>query len=193
MNSTRKYVTIGIVGVVAVVLLYGTILPTLNNISIEKTSNNTLPTSSPSQTKAEIDPAEPKIDTKTEIKREAIKYDTKTINDSTLEYGKTKVQNPGSYGEITYTYKITYENGKEVARELISKETTKEPVSQIVAKGTKVLWYCVDATSYDKNPYNDNKCTSSTGEILYVSDSQSRILDPSYSPGKSGHPYYNSK
>ena len=66
-------------------------------------------------------------------------------------------------------------------------------LAKVIAKGTKIVWHCVDATSYNKNPYDDNKCTSSTGEIRYVSDSQSRALDPSYSPGQSGHYYYNSK
>ena len=61
------------------------------------------------------------------------------------------------------------------------------------AKTETVTWHCVDATSYNKNAYDDNKCTSSTGEVRYVSDSQSRALDPSYTPGTSGHPYYNSK
>lgn len=54
------------------------------------------------------------------------------------------------------------------------------------------VWRCVDATSYDKNPYNDNYCTNGV-ESRYVSDSQAVQLDPSYSPGKSGHYYYNSK
>lgn len=53
-------------------------------------------------------------------------------------------------------------------------------------------WHCVDATSYNKNPYDDNKCTSSKGRIRYVSDSEARSLDPTYIPGKSGNPYYNS-
>lgn len=56
-----------------------------------------------------------------------------------------------------------------------------------------VTWKCVDATSYDGNAYNDNKCTSSTGQVRYVADSEARKLDPSYRPGKSGAWYYNNK
>ena len=53
-------------------------------------------------------------------------------------------------------------------------------------------WHCVDATSYNKNPYDDNKCVKGS-EVKYVSDSEARKLDPKYSPGQSGHSYYNSK
>lgn len=56
-----------------------------------------------------------------------------------------------------------------------------------------VTWKCVDATSYDGIANNDNKCTSSTGQVKYVSDSEAKKLDPKYKPGKSGAWYYNNK
>lgn len=129
----------------------------------------------------------------TETKKESISYETKTVEDDSIEYGQTIVRTEGSYGEKTYTYNVTYKGDKELSRELVKEEITKQPVTKVIAKGTRIVWHCVDATSYNKNPYDDNKCTSSTGEVRYVSDSQSRALDPSYSPGQSGHYYYNSK
>jgi hypothetical protein len=53
-------------------------------------------------------------------------------------------------------------------------------------------WHCVDATSYDHNAYNDNKCTKGS-ETQYVSDSPALQLDSSYSPGKAGAAYYNNQ
>lgn len=53
-------------------------------------------------------------------------------------------------------------------------------------------WHCIDATSYNQNAYDDNKCTKGS-ETRYVSDSQAIDLDPSYSPGKSGATYYNNQ
>ena len=73
------------------------------------------------------------------------------------------------------------------------KTTAKTKTKTETQKSTAVTWRCIDVTSYNKNPYDDNKCTSSTGEVRYVSDSQARALDPSYIPGTSGHWYYNSK
>ncbi len=135
----------------------------------------------------------PEKEVKTETEIKVIPYETTTVNDGNLEYGKTETRTTGVNGEKTYTYEVTYENGKETSRELIKEEVTKQPVTKVVANGTKIVWHCVDATSYNKNPYDDNRCTSSTGETRYVSDSQSRALDPSYYPGQAGHPYYNSK
>ena len=60
-------------------------------------------------------------------------------------------------------------------------------------KTNPITWHCIDVTSYNQNAYDDNKCTSSAGEVRYVSDSQAIALDPSYSPGKSGAYYYNNK
>lgn len=72
-------------------------------------------------------------------------------------------------------------------------EAPQEPIAEVTAKGTKILWHCVDATSYDRNPYNDNKCTSSTGEVRYLSDYQAEALDTTYRAGKAGAYYYNNK
>ena len=129
----------------------------------------------------------------TETKKEVLSYNTKTVDDDSIEYGKTMVRTVGQYGEKTYTYEVVYKDDEEISRELIKEEVTKKPVDEVIANGTKITWHCVDVTSYNKNPYDDNKCTSSTGEVRYVSDSQARALDSSYSPGKSGHSYYNSK
>lgn len=109
--------------------------------------------------------------TVTETKKESISYETKTVEDGSIEYGQTVVRTEGSYGEKTYTYNVTYKGDKEISRELVKEEITKQPVAKVITKGTKIVWHCVDATSYNKNPYDDNKCTSSTGEVRYVSDS----------------------
>lgn len=136
---------------------------------------------------------------KTEVKqvteKATIPYQSNTIEDPSLEYGKTEIRIKGVSGEDTYTYNVTYVNGKKVSRELVSKERTRQPVDEVIAKGTKVVitWHCIDVTSYNRNAYDDNKCTSSAGEVRYTSDSQARALDPTYSPGKAGAYYYNNK
>lgn len=116
-------------------------------------------------------------ETKVEKKTEAIPHDTKTVEDSSLEYGKTKVRTTGVDGVKTYTYNVTYENGKETKRELVSTEITKEAVDEVIAKGTKIKWTCVDVTSYDYNWNNDMLCTSSTGERRYTSYEGARALE----------------
>ena len=176
--SEKIAISLGVTAVAGIVL-GGVVLSTTK---INKTDSNQIQSQ---QTEAKR--------TATETKKESISYETKTVEDDSIEYGQTVVRTEGSYGEKTYTYNVTYKGDKEISRELVKEEIAKQPVAKVIAKGTKIVWHCVDATSYNKNPYDDNKCTSSTGEVRYVSDSQSRALDPSYSPGQSGHYYYNSK
>ena len=189
MEKSETRTIIIVLVITAISAIVGHLIFT-NNGQADLTSNHS-PKSEIStiDTHAQTPQKETKIETKTEI----ITFETQTISDSSLEYGKTEVKAAGANGETTYTYEVEYENGKEVSRKLINKTVTKQPITKIIAKGTKVIWRCVDVTSYDKNPYNDNRCTSSTGEVRYVSDSVSRSLDPTYRPGTSGHYYYNSK
>ncbi len=180
MGVISKKIAISL-GVTAVAgLVFGGVI--LSTTNINKTDND--------QTQAQQTEVERTV---TETKKESISYETKTVEDGSIEYGQTVVRTEGSYGEKIYTYNVTYKGDKEISRELVKEEIPKQPVAKVIVKGTKIVWHCVDATSYNKNPYDDNKCTSSTGEVRYVSDSQSRALDPSYSPGQSGHYYYNSK
>lgn len=161
----------------------------IGNVAVAATYNNrTVDVEKPTEQEKAVTER-----TVTETRKETIPFETKTVNDDTVEYGKTIVKTEGINGEKTYTYNVTYMGEKEISREPVKEEITKQPVAKVIANGTKIIWRCVDVTSYNKNPYDDNKCTSSTGEVRYVSDSQSRALDPSYSPGKSGHYYYNSK
>lgn len=185
-NKNSASGTIAAIIGVAFIVLITTI--TLVNGVIYGTAKGETSTSTQTSQKTE-----PKTEVKTVTEKGTIPYQTTTIDDPNLEYGKKETRTKGIAGEIVYTYKITYTDGKEKSRELINKETTRQPVNEVVAKGTKIAWHCVDVTSYDRNPYNDNKCTSSTGEVKYVSDSQAVNLDPTYSPGKSGAWYYNNK
>jgi len=68
---------------------------------------------------------------------EEVDYDTKQTKDSSLEQGKTKVVTKGVKGTADVTYKVKYVNGKEDSRTEVSKEITKEPVTQVERVGTK--------------------------------------------------------
>ncbi len=114
------------------------------------------------------------------------------VADGTLEYGQSKVVSEGANGEIVAKYKVDYINGVEISRVKVGEEAINMPTDRVIAVGTKVVWRCYDTTSYDRNPYNDNKCVSNTGESIYVPDSKTIRLDPSFTPSLAGDPYYNS-
>ena len=181
-KSKNKYLST--IAVIGLVILAATIIPAAVNGYGEPLP----PTEKEDST---IEENEPKIETITESRTESIDYKSTTIDDDTVEYGTTQIKTKGVKGETTLIYEITYEDGIEKTKDLKSKTVTKQPVDEVIARGTKIVWHCVDATSYDRNGYNDNKCTNSIGETIYTYDSKAAELDKDYTPPKYGAPRYN--
>ena len=61
-------------------------------------------------------------------------YRTTYTTDSSLEPGATKVIQSGSNGATSVTYKILKQNGQEISREIVSRDTY-QPHNQIIARG----------------------------------------------------------
>jgi uncharacterized protein YabE (DUF348 family) len=78
-----------------------------------------------------------RVTTENEKVEERVAYSTEERQDSSLLKGKEKVVTEGQEGKVVKKYKITKENGKEVSRELVEEDITKESVNQVVAIGTK--------------------------------------------------------
>lgn len=82
--------------------------------------------------------AQPKVETKTETVERAIPFKTVTTQDASLEKGKTRVLAEGQDGIETTTYQVTYTDGLETERSIVSVETTQVPIDRIVVEGTYV-------------------------------------------------------
>jgi hypothetical protein len=65
----------------------------------------------------------------------SIPYSTTTQNDYFTPAGVNKVTTPGSNGEKLKHLRVTYKNGVEVNRVLLSESVTKPPVTEVVKKG----------------------------------------------------------
>lgn len=76
--------------------------------------------------------------TETETNQVEITFETEYVDDPTLLEGKTKVVTPGVNGSKTVT--TTYQTIKGVRQEnpTVTEEITKQPVKQVIARGTKV-------------------------------------------------------
>jgi len=81
---------------------------------------------------------QPVVETKTETKEVEIPFSTTTIQDSSKAKGTSYVKTEGQNGIKTETYEVTYTDGRETGRRLVSSEVTKEPVNKVVAEGTYV-------------------------------------------------------
>ena len=72
---------------------------------------------------------------------QTIDYKTEYKDDSELEKGIQKTEQIGKKGTLKKTYLIHKENNKEVSRKLVDQTVTKEPVAEIIRRGTKIVSY----------------------------------------------------
>ncbi|BDI01344.1 hypothetical protein LmYK1_05840 [Ligilactobacillus murinus] len=85
------------------------------------------------------EPEEPKVTVSEETKVESVSYETQYVADPELLEGTTSVRTPGQAGERTIVYEVTRDaTGKEISRIEKSNTITKAPVTEVIARGTKV-------------------------------------------------------
>lgn len=75
--------------------------------------------------------------TRLESYEENVDYDTTYVDDSTRYEGGYTITQNGEYGIDSVKANVSYINGVEVRRKVISRTRTKEPVEEIIAVGTK--------------------------------------------------------
>ncbi len=70
------------------------------------------------------------------VEKEKIPYEKEKAYSANMYEGQSKVTQEGVNGRKEVTYKVTYADGKETAREVISEKVTREPVNEITTYGT---------------------------------------------------------
>lgn len=78
-----------------------------------------------------------RVEKVTDVVEEPVSFAVVTKNDNTLSKGKQEVIEQGKKGKLASHYEVILENGKEVSRTLVKKETLSESVNRVVAVGTK--------------------------------------------------------
>lgn len=68
---------------------------------------------------------------------EEFDFDTEYVDDSTVYAGNKMKKVNGEMGERAVVANISYINGKEINRRILSRRTTKDPVTEVIAIGTK--------------------------------------------------------
>jgi uncharacterized protein YabE (DUF348 family) len=69
--------------------------------------------------------------------QQPIPFATEVRNSNDLMLGIRRVERDGVPGALRRVYEVTLENGTEVARSLLSTETVRQPVSQVILEGTR--------------------------------------------------------
>ncbi|MET7945802.1 G5 domain-containing protein [Micromonospora sp. NPDC005324] len=81
--------------------------------------------------------AVPVVQVTTVTERATVRYGERTVKDSSLAEGKRVVRTKGVNGVRTLIYEVTTTDGVRTAKKLVKSAVTKQPVTQVVAVGTK--------------------------------------------------------
>ncbi|MFZ1249873.1 MAG: G5 domain-containing protein [Candidatus Microsaccharimonas sp.] len=126
-NYTRREKAIGIIGAVFGVFVIGSIANGMSNPSPN--------TSTPATEQVK---SQPVITYENLTDTIAIPFDKTTKESNLYDKDTTQVTTTGIDGEKTLTYKVTYVDGAETARELLKEEISKSPVTEVTSIGTYV-------------------------------------------------------
>lgn len=77
-----------------------------------------------------------RVEVKEEVKTEEVPFETQYQDTDSLYEGETQVKTQGVAGEKKVTYQVTFVDGEEESREAASEKVTKEPVAEVVLRGT---------------------------------------------------------
>ena len=69
---------------------------------------------------------------------QALVYETQTVEDDTLDFGKSETVQTGVPGSEVVTYEVVYEDGAEVDSRVLDVSRTAEPVPEIIRRGTRL-------------------------------------------------------
>lgn len=107
----------------------------------------------------------PVITTQTITETETIPFDSQTVQSASLDKGVTKITTPGVNGVKTLTYKVTYEDGVETDRALVSEKITTPPITQITTVGTKVAAPKPAPSSSNCDPNYSGACVPIASDV----------------------------
>lgn len=106
-----------------------------------------------------------------QLKEDEIPFETEAQVDPELPLGETQVLRAGENGLVRRRIVLTYENGRLINRQVAEEERLKEPVSQQIRTGSKVVWRTVETEQ---------------GPMRYFA--QLRVYATSYSAARAGTP-----
>lgn len=78
-----------------------------------------------------------RVSVKEVVEKEKVPFETEVEYSDSMYSDETVEKTPGVDGEKEVTYQVTYVDGKEDNRKAVAEKMLKEPVSQVVTKGTK--------------------------------------------------------
>lgn len=135
----------------------------LQRLGVELTEDDRLSCDQLEQTFDGMELTVDRIVTSRETFAATVPYETRYCTDETLPQGSEKVLTPGQDGELLRTADVTYVNGTETRRSILSETVLRPPVTEVVGVGSGE----VPAEKEAAMPViGDGYITLPTGEVL---------------------------
>jgi hypothetical protein len=96
------------------------------------------PSAKPSKKPTPTPTPKPVVEVKQVEERSVVPFTSSTVDDGNLAAGTTAVVTAGANGERLVTYRVTYEDGVEIRREVATDVISVAPVNEVIANGTYV-------------------------------------------------------
>lgn len=111
-----------------------------------------------------------------------IEHEVTYCADGTLPEGTEAVLIEGCDGQLTRTATVTYVNGQETGRVVLSEQVTMQPVTEVIAQGTAVM----AEVDIEAMPiFGDGTITLPTGEVLTYTDTM-QVVATGYHKSNAG-------
>ena len=101
-----------------------------------------------------------RVTEETEITRQIMPFERQAVVNEALNPDETRVAQLGVNGEAEITFRVTFENGKEISRQEISRVTVTEPAPEILVIG----------------PQGELPSTPISGTIAYISNGNAWVM-----------------
>ncbi len=105
------------------------------------------------------------------VESKPIPYESRMVPDDALEIDQQRLAQAGENGEHRKRFKVVYEDGKEVGRNLVDEWVAAQPVTRIVAYGRMIVMRTVETPEGTKTYWR-----------------KLRVYTNSYSPARAGTP-----
>jgi uncharacterized protein YabE (DUF348 family) len=137
--------------VLAVLFSFGALRNSAQSSSTDQNLLTPAPVKTQPQSKSNQQPPtnvqDKKVETKQLAVTQQIPFQALTQNDNTLPKGVSKIATQGVNGTKLITYKVTYIEGLETAREKLSEVVSTQPIDQITKVGTHEAELHADSNS----------------------------------------------
>lgn len=110
-----------------------------------------------------------RVEKVTDVVEEDIAFKTETKKDDSLLKGKEKVVREGKPGTLAKKIEFTKENGKVVAKKVLSEEVTEKATNKVVHVGTKVVVAAATQQASASKPVSRSSSGEPEGREFYVS------------------------